>query len=120
MRDCYELLIKLTEMPMALPFLEPVDYITLKLYQYPHIIKFPMDLGTIKQMLQQNCLENPGHFAEHVRLVFKNAMDFNLTGSDIYNDAEHLLQTFDEAFKQLCEKWNSEPSDGKDDEKKKM
>jgi len=120
MRDCYDLLIKFMEMSNAEPFLEPVNYVQLELPQYPQLIKHPMDLGTIKKMLQHGCLENPGHFADHVRLVFKNAMDFNLPESAIYNTSENLLQTFEEAFKQLCDKWNSEldPSDGKEDDKR--
>jgi hypothetical protein len=119
MRDCFDLLCKFIKMPAADPFLEPVDYVTLELWQYPQYIKHPMDLGTIKKMLQHNCLENPGHFADHVRLVFKNAMDFNQTGSGIYNDAENLLQLFEEQFKLLCDKWNAgESSENKDDDKK--
>jgi len=108
------------EMPSAEPFLEPVNYIKLELPQYPQLIKNPMDLGTIKKMLQHGCLENPGHFADHVRLVFKNAMDFNLPDSGIYNTSETLLQSFEEAFKQLCDKWNSEtdPSEAKEDDKR--
>jgi len=34
--------------PQAYEFLKPVDYIGLGLYDYPSIIKNPMDLSTIK------------------------------------------------------------------------
>lgn len=34
--------------PKAVGFLEPVDYITFGLIDYPQIIKQPMDLGTVK------------------------------------------------------------------------
>jgi len=108
-------------MPSTEPFLEPVDFESLELSYYPTIVKNPMDLGTIKQMLQHGTLENPGHFSDHVRLVFKNAMDFNQPGSGIYNDAENLLVNFDAEFKKLCEKWDSEPaSELKQEDKKEV
>lgn len=34
--------------PQAFAFLEPVDYVTLNILDYPDIIKNPMDLGTVK------------------------------------------------------------------------
>jgi hypothetical protein len=36
------------DMPIAAPFLEPVNYVKLNIWDYTEIIKFPMDLGTIK------------------------------------------------------------------------
>jgi len=117
MKDCYDLLVKIMENPLAEAFLEPVDYIALDLWQYPQLIKHPMDLSTVKKMLEHACLENPGHFAEHVKLVFKNAIEFNQPGSDIYNDAENLLRVFEENFKQLCDKWATEIDPEKEDKK---
>jgi len=121
MRECNEMVTKLMSLPPAIPFLEPVDYESLELSYYPTVVKNPMDLGTVKQMLQHGTLENPGHFAEHVRLVFKNAMDFNQPGSGIYNDAENLLTNFEMEFKKLCDKWDSEPaSELKQEDKKEI
>lgn len=34
--------------PRAVGFLEPVDFVTFGLIDYPQIIKQPMDLGTVK------------------------------------------------------------------------
>jgi len=118
MRECSELLSRIMEIPAADPFLEPVDFVALELFHYPHVVKHPMDLGTVK-MLQHGNLENPGHFADHVRLVFKNAMDFNQPGSGIYNDAESLLATFEEEFKKLCDKWDADPGQPEQKEEKK-
>jgi len=106
MKECMDLLLKIMEYPVAEAFLIPVDFVGLELFHYPKIVKNPMDLGTIKNMLIQGSLENPGHFADHVKLVFKNAMEFNQPGSGIYNDAEALLATFEEEFKKLCDKWS--------------
>jgi hypothetical protein len=36
----------------AVPFREPVDWKGLGLYDYPQIIKKPMDLGTVKKNLK--------------------------------------------------------------------
>ena len=41
----------LLKMEAAELFLEPVDYVTLGLKDYPKIVKHPMDLGTIKRKL---------------------------------------------------------------------
>jgi hypothetical protein len=57
-----------------------------------------MDLGTIKDLLQDNQLSDPDHFADNVRLTFKNAMTYNVNGSYIYTSAETLLEAFERKF----------------------
>ena len=48
LEQCKSLLTNIMDMPQAGAFLEPVDWKTLGLTDYPQIIKHPMDLGTIK------------------------------------------------------------------------
>lgn len=44
---------------------------------YFDIIKQPMDLGTIKQMMKNKEIQTREEFAEKVRLVFDNAILYN-------------------------------------------
>lgn len=48
LKECYDELCLLMDLPIAVPFLEPVNYVKLQIWDYTEIIKFPMDLGTIK------------------------------------------------------------------------
>lgn len=43
---------------MSVPFREPVDWKGLGLYDYPQIIKKPMDLGTVKKNLKAKKYKN--------------------------------------------------------------
>jgi bromodomain-containing factor 1 len=65
---------------------------------YPQVIKYPMDLGTVRDLLTESQLADPDHFAENVRLTFKNAMTYNIPGSYIYTSAEALLEVFERKF----------------------
>jgi bromodomain-containing factor 1 len=98
MRYCYDIVASLMENEQAEAFNEPVDWKALNLPSYPQLIKNPMDLGTVKELLLDNLLEDHEHFAEHVRLVFKNAMTFNMPGSLIYIYAENLLALFEQKY----------------------
>lgn len=94
-RLCYDIVAHLMAYPHAPPFNEPVNWKLLKLPDYPKVIKSPMDLGTIKNKILCNEIHRVDRFVSLVRLVFKNAKDYNAAGSPIYLDAENLLQTFE-------------------------
>jgi hypothetical protein len=49
---CEILLDKFMGVKNVRPFLEPVDPVSLGVPNYPDIIKYPMDLGTVKAKLQ--------------------------------------------------------------------
>ena len=46
----------------APPFNTPVDYITLRIPDYPQKIKTPMDLGTIKKNIENGFYINKDQF----------------------------------------------------------
>lgn len=50
---------------------------------YFDIIKQPMDLGTIKQMMKNKEIQTKEEFAEKVRLVFDNAILYNKPYDDV-------------------------------------
>jgi hypothetical protein len=115
MRQCFRLLNELMDDINAPPYNHPVDWDALQLPGYPLIIKNPMDLGTIRELILSNQFEHPNHMADHVRLVFNNAMIFNLPGSGIYQSAEALLGLFNRQYKELFDSWFSNKTSSEND-----
>eukprot|EP01122_Echinamoeba_exundans_P009700 TRINITY_DN3491_c1_g1_i1.p1 TRINITY_DN3491_c1_g1~~TRINITY_DN3491_c1_g1_i1.p1 ORF type:complete len:565 (-),score=187.74 TRINITY_DN3491_c1_g1_i1:242-1936(-) len=101
MIECFDIVSHLMALPEAEPFNEPVDWRALELPTYPHIIKNPMDLGTVKEMLLDSSIDTHDKFAELVRLVFSNAQLFNLAESPIWNSSKYLADEFDRLFEEL-------------------
>lgn len=71
-------------------FREPVDWEGLGLYDYPVIIKNPMDLSTVKKKLDKGVYKRSSEVATDMRLIFSNAMTYNAPNSKIYNYARTL------------------------------
>ena len=54
LRHCHQLLTPLKKMHNEVYFfMHPVDYVRLGIPDYPHIVKKPMDLGTVERRLQK-------------------------------------------------------------------
>jgi len=102
MSQCAKILKELQEKPDAQPFIEPVDWKAYGLTDYPEIIKKPMDLGTIQEKLVSGKYQNNAEkFAADVRLVWKNAMTYNRSDSEIYMTADQLRILFEKRFTKL-------------------
>ena len=86
--------------PQSYDFLEPVDYITLNLLDYPTIIKHPMDLGTCKNKLLNGEYKIFQEFIDDVNLIWENCRTYNLQGSQIVKKANAL----DKKIRQLIDK----------------
>lgn len=84
----------------AYDFLEPVDYVTLGILDYPKVITHPMDLGTVKKNLLNGEYKIFQDFLSDISLIWKNCRTYNLPGSDIVKMANHC----DKKFKQLMDK----------------
>uniref|UniRef100_A0A7S1V4M0 Bromo domain-containing protein n=1 Tax=Grammatophora oceanica TaxID=210454 RepID=A0A7S1V4M0_9STRA len=88
------------------PFREPVAFKELGLFDYPQIIKTPMDLGTIKKKLKSR---NNGDYktlqqcAEDVRLVWSNCMTYNADGSDFFVLAQGLSKKWEDKYAKLLQ-----------------
>ncbi len=53
MRKCHKLILQLCSVKdRSIWFLAPVDYLALKLLDYPRIVKQPMDFGTIRKKVR--------------------------------------------------------------------
>ena len=75
-----------------------MDWKALGLYDYPQIIKKPMDLGTIKKNVTARKYATIAEAAEDVRLVWTNCMTYNADGSDFFMLAKSLNKKWDEKF----------------------
>jgi hypothetical protein len=80
-------------------FGEAVDPVSLGIPNYHEIITNPMDLGTIQRKLAAGDIATPEEFAKLVRLVFENAMRFNVDPThSVHISALNLLVTFNRKF----------------------
>ena len=84
----------------AYEFLNPVDYIALKIFDYPKIITHPMDLGTVKKNLLNGDYKTMQDFMSDINLIWENCRTYNIPGSDIVKMANHC----DKRFRQLVDK----------------
>ena len=83
-------------------FANPVDPVALGLPTYYQIISEPMDLGTIQSKLDADEIETPEEFGRLVRLVFENAMTFNVEPTHIvHQSARQLLILFNQKFRDI-------------------
>lgn len=78
----------------AWPFNMPVDPVKLQLPDYFHIVKTPMDFGTVKQKLQDNVYKKPQECINDINLVFSNCYTYNKPESDVTSMAKALEQVF--------------------------
>ncbi|KDE09447.1 hypothetical protein MVLG_00349 [Microbotryum lychnidis-dioicae p1A1 Lamole] len=114
LRFCKEVIkemFKKVHEPYAYVFYEPVNYVALNIPQYPQIIKKPMDLGTVRNKLEQGLYNaNPySAFEADMRLIFKNCYTFNPVGSPVNEWGHRVEQIFEQ-------KWNERPMAPVDDE----
>ena len=83
-------------------FAEPVDPVAHGIPTYHQIITNPMDLGTIQAKMDANEVETPEQFARLVRLIFENAIKFNVESSHIvHQGARNLLTIFNNKFRDV-------------------
>ena len=83
LKDMYRIVCTMYVRPESSAFRQPVDWKGLGLLDYPQIIKKPMDLGSIKQNLENNKYESKEQVAADVRLVWTNCMLYNSDGSEV-------------------------------------
>mmetsp|Transcript_16403 Transcript_16403/g.24056 ORF Transcript_16403/g.24056 Transcript_16403/m.24056 type:complete len:223 (-) Transcript_16403:365-1033(-) len=96
----------------AEPFRDAVDWKALGLYDYPQIVKRPMDLGIVKRKLETAGYKSIHDAAEDVRLVWKNCMEYNADGSDFYILAQNLSKRFEDKFAKVVKETNSGKGSG--------
>jgi Bromodomain extra-terminal - transcription regulation/Bromodomain len=83
-------------------FSEPVDPVALGIPTYHQIIKEPMDLRTIHRRMEAESIGTPDEFARLCRLVFENAMNFNIDPAhSVHQAARSLLVLFNQKFRDV-------------------
>mmetsp|Transcript_21071 Transcript_21071/g.27684 ORF Transcript_21071/g.27684 Transcript_21071/m.27684 type:complete len:210 (+) Transcript_21071:74-703(+) len=88
----------------SIVFRDPVDWRGLGLYDYPQIIKKPMDLGTVKRKLDNEEYRSPAECAADVRLIWENCMTYNQDGSYYYNLAQVFSKRFEDKYAKVVDK----------------
>lgn len=83
-------------------FREPVDPVALGIPTYHQVIKEPMDLGTVQRKMDKGEITTPEEFGRLVRLIFENAMTFNVDpGHAVHQAGRNLLILFNQKFRDL-------------------
>jgi len=95
--------------PDAEPFREPVDWQNLGLFDYPKIIKKPMDLGTIKKSVMDRKYKNLKNVDDDVKLVWTNCMTYNADGSDFFILAQNLNKKWIDKYTKLLNDFQLNP-----------
>ena len=101
----------------AFGFLAPVDYESLQLFDYPNIIKHPMDLGTCKKKLLNGEYKIFQELMDDLNLIWENCRTYNLPESDIVkyaNDCDKKMrQLIEKQFKNMKPKVDTVKKDDK-------
>lgn len=82
----------------AWPFYKPVDVEALQLHDYHDIIKYPMDLSTVKRKMDGGEYLDAQGFAADVRLIFSNCYKYNPPHHGVVTQARKLQGVFEKRF----------------------
>ncbi|XP_017700225.2 transcription factor GTE9-like isoform X2 [Phoenix dactylifera] len=104
MKQCEALLKRLMAHQYAWVFNTPVDVVKLNIPDYFHVIKHPMDLGTIKSRIASGAYSSLWGFVSDVRLTFTNAMTYNPPGNDVHIMADIMSKFFETRWKPIEKK----------------
>lgn len=108
MQKCSELLKEMVKQPHSVWFVEPVDFVKLSIPDYPTIITQPMDFKTIRQNLEGCIYTTPEAFADHMRLVFRNAIQYNqLRDNPVHIAAREMAGRFEEKYRLMMSQLGS-------------
>jgi hypothetical protein len=76
-----ELISHLEAQDEAYIFLKPVDYKALGLFDYPLIIKHPMDLSTVRRRIMSGSSNDFNDVLGDLKLIWENCRTYNMAGS---------------------------------------
>ncbi|KAI9301321.1 Bromodomain-containing protein [Cunninghamella echinulata] len=85
----------------AAPFIHPVDYIQLKIPDYPTVIKHPIDLTTIDNKLQRGEYNEVADFVDDIRLLFNNCYKFNGPEAMVSMLCQNVENAFEKSLRQM-------------------
>ena len=73
-------------------FALPFDYYSVGLFDYPQVIKHPMDLGNVIKKLEASLYLSLSAYVKDVHLVFQNAVEYNSGPSNVVHQCACILQ----------------------------
>ena len=83
-------------------FSEPVNPVALGIPTYFQVIKEPMDLRTLHRKMEGNEVKSPEEFARLCRLIFENAVMFNVDPThSVHQAARNLLILFNQKYRDI-------------------
>uniref|UniRef100_A0A1A7WQT4 Bromodomain containing 3 n=1 Tax=Iconisemion striatum TaxID=60296 RepID=A0A1A7WQT4_9TELE len=85
----------------AWPFYLPVDAEALGIHDYHDIIKYPMDLSTVKKKMDEGQYKDAQQFAADVRLIFSNCYKYNPSHHFVVDMARKLQGVFEQKFAKM-------------------
>ena len=92
------IVIKLINRRDTEPFRQRVPWEELGLNDYLHVVKCPMDLGTVKNNLIKKKYSKPEECAADIRLIWHNCMSYNAPNSKFYNLAKSLSEVWEKEW----------------------
>mmetsp|Transcript_13911 Transcript_13911/g.24872 ORF Transcript_13911/g.24872 Transcript_13911/m.24872 type:complete len:1828 (+) Transcript_13911:133-5616(+) len=98
--SCQNILNMMKSLPAARLFFS-VDFKTLP--GYTDEVEHPIDLKKVTQKLKQKVYTSFEEFANDVRLVFKNSLQYSKTEPRIRKFASELLETFEDEYRKVLE-----------------
>jgi len=102
--ECKKVAQEFSRRPETIAFLAPVDFRGLQLYDYPQVIKQPMDLGTLVKNVDTGKYRNVKQFNVDMNLIWDNAKKYNAPGSGIFLVAEKLQDMWQRKYRRLKKK----------------
>ncbi|XP_075038490.1 bromodomain testis-specific protein isoform X2 [Mixophyes fleayi] len=91
----------------AWPFYKPLESASLSLPGYSDMMNCPMDLGTIRDKMDNGQYKDTREFASDVRLMFMNCYKHNPPDNEVVN----LARTLQDVFEMMFAKIPDEPVD---------
>ncbi|KEF55319.1 uncharacterized protein A1O9_08973 [Exophiala aquamarina CBS 119918] len=91
-------------------FRQPVDYIALKIPNYPEVVKHPMDLSTIDNRLKHNKYTSVTAFIRDFEQIVTNCFLFNGLDHGVSQQAKKMQSSFNSQMNNLPKATVEEPS----------
>ena len=85
----------------AMPFLNPVDCVRLKIPHYYQVVRKPMDLTTVKNRINFLWYRDAAGCISDLRLMFSNCYNFNSPTDYVYKAGQKLEEYLNEKLKDL-------------------
>jgi len=103
-KECSAVLTKIMSHEASRAFREPVNWREMRCFDYPKVVKNPIDLGTIQKRLLALKYKSAEEFSRDVRMVWANAKLWNKKNTIFYATAASCNDMFEASLQSLCAK----------------